>query len=105
MADDKNSLGGDGGLRIIDVTNPAKPVQIGLYNGCAAAKDLVLDSANNLAYVACDNGLHIVDVSDVRNPVVRGIYSRSSQTVAVIGGRAFAGNARGFGRNRCFESG
>jgi hypothetical protein len=93
---DNSTGGGVGGLKMIDITNPVKPVQIGLYKGCPQANDLVLDSASNLAYLACANGVHIVDVSDVRNPVGRGVYGRPSQTIALIGARAFAGNERGF---------
>ncbi|MEJ0044753.1 MAG: hypothetical protein WDN04_00220 [Rhodospirillales bacterium] len=96
VADNNSSFGGTGGLKMIDITNPTKPKQIGLYADCPQANDLVLDTTKNLAYVACSSGVHIVDVSDVRNPVVRGIYGVTSQTITQIGSRVFAGNDAGF---------
>jgi hypothetical protein len=92
------SVRGDqgGGLRILDVSHPTAPVQVGFYNACSSASDVVLDKSGTTAFVACDNGVHIVDVSKPNQPVARGIYPVASQTVALMHGRIYAGNADGF---------
>jgi|SRR5579859_4132861 len=92
------SIGGDGGggFRIVDVSNPTAPVQVALYGACSSANDVALDKNGTTAFVACDDGLHIVDVSKPNQPVARGIYPVASQTVALLHGRLYAGNADGF---------
>jgi hypothetical protein len=61
---------GDDGLRMIDVVNPATPVEIGYYQ-----QDGVTDVAasGDYAYLV-HGGLTIVDVSDPSNPVFAGEY-------------------------------
>jgi len=96
VADQAIGSDGGGGLRIVDVSNPTAPVQVGLYKGCSSATDVVLANGGATAFVACDNGLHIVDVRRPNQPVTRGIYRVPSQTVALQHGRIYAGNADGF---------
>ena len=56
-----------GSLRILDVSDPQKPVELGAYDG--GAPSLAVHVATNVAYVALGNaGLSIVNVSDPSAP-------------------------------------
>src|SRR2546426_5815546 len=59
---------GDGGLLVIDLTNPTAPVQVSSYLTSGEALAVVI--AGNYAYVACgDAGLQVIDVSNPTAPV------------------------------------
>ncbi|MDI6694884.1 MAG: hypothetical protein QME21_07560 [Anaerolineales bacterium] len=64
---------GKGGLRVLDVSQPAAPVEIGALTGFQWAMGLVVDQGR--AYIA-DNasGLWIVEVSDPSRPRLLGSY-------------------------------
>jgi len=58
---------GRAGLRIIDVTDPDQPQEMGSVDTPGAAFDVVV--SGNVAYVADDQGgLRMIDVSDPRSP-------------------------------------
>ncbi len=59
---------GDGGLQVIDVSNPANPVRVGGYDTSGSA--LGVHVVGNYAYVAdYGAGLQVIDVSNPANPV------------------------------------
>lgn len=60
----------DGGLRVIDVSDPATPVEVGVWPGVAGNVYL----AGNYAYVAA-GGLRVIDVSNPAAPVEVGAIS------------------------------
>ncbi len=61
------------GLRIIDISDPAAPVEIGSCDSVYDAMHVVVHGT--YAYVASSaHGMHSVDVSDPRNPVVAGVF-------------------------------
>ena len=71
---------GGKGVYIVNVTDPANPVQVGSYKTPGWALDVVV--SNNLAYVAdAFKGLRVVDVSDPVHPGEVGGYE-------VLGGHA-----------------
>lgn len=71
---------GDGGLRVVDVSNPAAPALVGQDTGCPYAMGVDASADGNTVYVACasnemfGNELRIVDVTDKANPLVIGHY-------------------------------
>jgi hypothetical protein len=60
---------GSGVLRILDVTNPVSPVQIGFYDPEGGPS--AVDVAGNFAYVGVDP-LHVLDISDPSHPALLG---------------------------------
>jgi hypothetical protein len=63
----------DAGLRVMDVSDPANPTEVGYYDtpGCAKGVDI----SGSYAYVADEyEGLRVVDVSDPANPTEVGYY-------------------------------
>ncbi len=57
-----------GGLRIVDIADPANPVEVGFYDSPGRAYGI--DKEDNLVYMANNNdGLWIFDVSDPTNPI------------------------------------
>src|SRR5208283_452873 len=58
---------GDTGLRVIDITNPGTPTQVG-FATCYPL-DIVLQG--NYAYIAAFQGLLIYDISDPTNPLLK----------------------------------
>ncbi len=75
----------NGGLRILDVSNPAAPVTLGTL-GLPYASELAVHG--NLAYVI-GNGLSIVDVSNPAAPVVRGTTEEPVASIALSGNHAY----------------
>jgi hypothetical protein len=77
---------GDGGLRILDVSDPIAPSEVGFYATPGYARALAL--AENYAYLAVrDSGLRILDVSDPSAPSEVGFYDTPGSTgdVALAG--------------------
>jgi hypothetical protein len=64
------------GLRIVNVSNPTNPVEIGYYDGPGNAKSVALQG--NYAYVACtgnfDGGLYVINVTNPIIPVQVGYF-------------------------------
>ena len=71
---------GSHGLRVLDVTDKANPIEIGYLDGIsglqADGRGMIVDEPNDILYavvnnwgVADDDGLIIVDVSDPTNPL------------------------------------
>ena len=59
--------GGDGGLRIIDISNPAAPTEAGFYDTPGDARGVAV--AGNYAYVADGKGgLRMIDISNPAAP-------------------------------------
>lgn len=87
---------GDAGLRIVDVTDPADPREIGSFVTGAEAYDVAL--RGNYACVSGRGGIRVIDVSDPADPFEVGDYHIESWTsgVAVSGDYAYlASNYRG----------
>jgi hypothetical protein len=58
------------GLRIVDVSDPTAPVDLGFWILTAEAVALDVDDAGDIAYVGgMNNLLHVVDVSDPSSPL------------------------------------
>jgi hypothetical protein len=73
-----------GGLRILNVQDPANPVQIGYLNLGQAVNDLTVPGAD-YAYLAAADGLHVIDIRSANSPQMTGFYATDSavQDVAV----------------------
>ncbi len=81
------------GLRIIDFTDPAQPVEVGAFP-TGQAQDLTV--VEGRVYVAAvGDGLRIIDVSDPATPVQLGVYDTPgfAVDVAVIGGLAYVADS------------
>ena len=80
----------DGGLRIVNVIDPAHPTEVGFYDTPGYAHGVVV--AGTYAYVAdYHGGLRIVNVSDPAHPVEVGFYDTPGYAdgVAVAGTYAY----------------
>ena len=74
--------GGDFGLRIIDVTNPASPKSVSLTNTVGITSDVVVSTG--YAYVADSyNGMLIMDVSNPQAPVLKSKFASTGQILAI----------------------
>ena len=82
------AAGPDGGLQIIDVTNPDNPVRVGQYLGVGYALDVSVK--DNYAYVGADD-FQIIDVSNRTAPalVSKTNVWGTAGSVFVSGNRAF----------------
>lgn len=85
------AVGGEGvppgGLRIFDVSTPARISEIGHYNDdCAFSEDLALGADGRTVYLQCANGLHILDVSQPGRPTRLGVYPTDIPGSAVASG-------------------
>jgi hypothetical protein len=62
------------GLRVVDVSNPAHPVEVGYYDAFGHAYGVYAQAG--IAYVAeSGGGLRVIDVSDPSHPVEVGFYN------------------------------
>ena len=80
----------DSGLRVILVSDPANPVEVGYYDTPGPAFGVAV--AGNHVYVAdAWAGLRVISVSDPANPVEVGYYDTpgSAWGVAVVGNYAY----------------
>lgn len=87
---------GEAGLRIIDVSNPTAPSEVGFADTPWIATSIAL--AENFAYIADDwTGLRIIDIADPANPVEVGAYDTPGQafSVAVAGNMAYVTDGEG----------
>lgn len=70
----------DGGLRIIDISNPTNPFEIGFFDTPYDAVDL--DVSGNYVYLAEENyGIYVLDVSDPANPLEVSFYDMHLSSV------------------------
>ncbi len=79
-----------GHLRIIDISNPNSPTEVGYYETNDGAKGIFV--SGNYAYVAANHtGLRIIDISDPENPTEVGYYitNNSAQNVYVVDNYAY----------------
>jgi hypothetical protein len=73
---------GGGGLRVLDVSHPDDPYEIGFYSAPGNAQDVAV--MGNYAYVShSDAGLRVVDISNPANPVEVGAYNPTAYAGAV----------------------
>ena len=103
---------GDGGLRVVDVSNAAQPVVVGQDTGCPYANGVDASSDGNTVYIACAsdatfaNALRIVDTSNRAQPLLLGSITlpglppnltdyNVAYSVVVAGNRAYVGNEFG----------
>ena len=90
-----------GGVRVLDMRDPANVVQLARWEGdCESATDVALDDSRKRLYVACRSGLRILDVRDPAAPkVIGGSWSNPESgtfaAVAVRGDRAWYGSGTG----------
>ena len=88
-----------GALRIIDVSDPQVPIEIGHLLPKGRRVDVRgVDVAGSHAYLAAgyDAGLSVVDISDPKNPREVGNYDtpRSARSVRVSGSYAYVGDLK-----------
>jgi hypothetical protein len=70
------------GIRVIDVSVPSAPTQIGSYNTPGTAYGVTLNSAGTIAYVADgSSGLQILSLSNPRSPALLGSKTVSGTTM------------------------
>jgi len=85
-----------GGMRIIDISNPSTPLEIGHYSPSNPVKDL--DISGNYAYLALQNGG--IDVVDITNPATPQFFNNYNSfdnpntvnRIAIFGQNAYVGN-------------
>jgi len=83
---------GEGGLRVVDVSTPTNPTEVGCYDTPGYANSVAV--SGSYAYVAdWYAGLRVVDVSDPAHPTEVGSYDTpgSARGVVVSGGYAYVG--------------
>jgi hypothetical protein len=74
--------GSDGGLKIIDISNPVTPILISNYRPCGSATNVKI--AGNYAYVTrFSSGLDIIDISSPTTPTFKGNYNTSGNAIDV----------------------
>jgi hypothetical protein len=92
---DEGAGGEAGGLRMFDVSDPARIRLVAHYQGCDNALDVAV--AGDLAALACANqGVHLLDIANPAAPVRRGDYQVPAPavawSVALDGARAVVGH-------------
>jgi hypothetical protein len=77
------------GLRIVDISNPAVPIEVGVLENDAIHG--IVAVSGGYAYLSSADGLLIVDVSNPRHPLEAGMISGSHEfyNVAVAGSFAY----------------
>ncbi len=82
---------GAAGLRVIDVSLPSAPAEVGFYDNPGTAYGVAV--AGNYAYVSAgDAGLRVIDVSLPSAPTEVGFYDTAgifAMGVAVVGNYAY----------------
>jgi hypothetical protein len=83
---------GESGLRIIDVSDPTAPVELGAFD--TPNNLLAVDVVGSYAYLVEHQWFYVVDVSDPESPTQVGISSTSSLNydIVVAGNYAYVGN-------------
>ena len=80
-----------GPLRVIDVSNPEAPIQLGVLDLAAAEGAVGVAVAGELAYIATRLGLRVIDVSNPAAPVEIGGFDIpfGAGAVEVVGGLVY----------------
>ena len=81
---------GYGGLRIIDISDPTTPTEVGLFDDNTWTKSVFV--VGSYAYIASEfDGLVIIDISDPTNPTKVGTFDDNTwtQSVFVVGSYAY----------------
>ena len=81
---------GEDGIRIIDVSNPASPQEIGGFNTPGKAREVAI--AGHYAFVADESSLRIVDVADPAHPVEISYFDSpdsSAYDVSIVDNKAY----------------
>ena len=81
------------GLRILDISNPANPIEIS-HTGTGESKGVFV--AGRYAYISnSEDGLIIIDISEINNPIVVGKYNSpgNGRQVYVSGKYAYLADA------------
>lgn len=86
-ASGESLLGNQGGIHILDVSDPAKPTEVGAFDAGASTGNLTV--AGGTAYLATSAGLIIVDVRDPAKPVKRATVATASTALDHI--RSYGG--------------
>jgi hypothetical protein len=90
---------GEGGLRIVDVSDPFAPFEAGYYDTAGQTESVAV--SGNYAYVAdLDQGLRVINISNPASPFETGFYNPSglgywAYTVKVPGDYAYVGGVDG----------
>jgi hypothetical protein len=108
---DESNLGAIGGLRVVNVSDPANPLVVAHEIGCPYAEGLEVSADGNTVFVACgsDDAFHgtlrILDTTDKSNPVlISNLILPGSRNlpdynvayaVSVVGTIAYLGNEYG----------
>lgn len=71
---------GEHGLRVLDVSDPAHPAELGASSSPAAAVEV----AGKYAYVAAPHGLQILDVSEPAHPTAVSVYDPKAGALDVL---------------------
>ena len=78
----------DGSLRVIDISDPANPSEVG-FCGIYGPHDVFV--SENYAYLAdAQAGLRVMDISDPTNPYVEGTYNTNYYAVGVYVSGSYA---------------
>jgi len=101
VAADGNTLyvaGGDVGIAIVDITNPASPVVKSIINTPGNARGVALSGTNEIAVADGAGGITFVDTTDRSNPVIKGTQQvpGNSTGVAVTGKSVYTASERYF---------
>jgi hypothetical protein len=73
----------NGGLRIIDASNPSQPINVGFLEVPGYTWQMVV--LGNYAYLAeGDSGLRVIDVTNPRNPIEAGYYTLGTATALAV---------------------
>jgi len=83
----------DEGLRILDISDPKNPAEVGFYNPDQDGFDNHIKIIDNYAYVTnSEQGLQIIDISDPTNPVLKKSLSEEYLSLLNIYDFAISGN-------------
>ena len=95
-------VAGQAGLRVIDVSEPSNPHEVGFYYTHGGARDV--DVSGNYAYVAAmDSGLRVIDISDPTNPQEVGLYAAPGKSISVYVSDGYAYMASGYGGLQIYQ--
>jgi hypothetical protein len=86
---------GNGGLRVVDISNPAQPGEVGHLEIQGLVEDVVI--SGSYAYLAVSfSGLVVVDISDPSHPVQAGFYQAEilSYGLSISGSNAYLADCK-----------
>ena len=79
---------GGAGLLVVDISNPAAPLEVGSYDTGDVARDVVVKGDH--AYVADRiDGLRVINISDPATPFEEGFYQTPTAIGAGLALRSF----------------